>query len=87
MASGFSEVFDGYYMLSKVRANFRRGKEICVTLYNNRVYCHLSDKSKVFVNGKFDISKCKSITLGEDEVFLLKSLLGYFDQYAMRLKT
>ena len=78
MASGFIEVYDSRSnMLSKVRANVGRGKEICLTLHNNRVYCHLMDKSKAFTNGKLDISKCKSVTLGEDEVGFLKSLLGY----------
>ena len=59
--------------------------EVCFTLYNNRVYCHISGKSKAFVGGMFDVSMCKSITLGEDEVFLLKSMLGY-DQYSTRQK-
>ena len=84
----FREVFDASSnMLTKVGANFGRGREICLALHNNRVYCHLFDKSKAFVDGKFDISKCKSVTFGENEVFYLKSLLGYFDQYALRLKS
>lgn len=86
MASGFSEIFNSNGSLMKTRAHFGRGKEVCFSMHNKRVYCHISDKSKAFVNGSFDITKCKNVSLGEDELFFFKSLLNHFDHYAMRMK-
>ena len=88
MTSGFQEFFDSKSetQLVKARANFGRSKEVCFNLYNWRVYCHITSKLKAFESGKFHPERCKTVSLGEDEVYILRRLLGEMDEYSQRLR-
>jgi hypothetical protein len=82
MASGFEEIYGKDGLISKVRANFGKSKEVCMNAFNGKTYIHITDKSKCFVNGKFDPSKSKSVTLSYEESLQLKGLIeigGVYD--------
>lgn len=63
MASGFQEVYDNNGFVNRVRANFGKHKEVCMNAFNGKTYLHISDKTKCFSNGTFDITKSKSVIL------------------------
>ena len=74
-ASGYQEIFDKTGRLIKIKAFFGRSKEVCINVYNGHTYLHLSDKSKCYNNGQFDITKSKSVSLKWEEVATLRTLV------------
>lgn len=71
MASGFEEVYDKEGIVIKARAKFCRMKELTVNSFNGKTYIHINDNSKCFVNGKFDYTMSKSVTLNMEDALLL----------------
>ena len=73
--------------LKKVRARFSRSREINLTRWNNDIYLHLNDISKCFVDGRFDITKQKSISMKWEEVELLRTALAELVPHVQQMKT
>ena len=72
--------------LKKVRARFSRSREINLTRWNNDIYLHLNDISKCFADGRFGITKQKSISMKWEEVELLKIALAELIPHVQQMK-
>ena len=82
MTSGFEEICEKDGLISKVCASFGKSKEVFMNAFNGKTYLHITNKSKCFVNGKFDLFKSKSVSLSFEESLQLKGLIeagGIYD--------
>lgn len=78
--------YDNEGFLLRVLGKFAYGRSVSLTKWNDKIYLHINDKSKCWINGKFDKTKEKSVSIKWDDAVTLKDLLIQLGPYAEQIE-
>ena len=82
--------YDQSGVLMKVRGKyegkFGYGRSVSLTKWNGEIYLHINDDSKCWVNGKFDKTQAKSLSMKWTDAMILKQHLVDLDSYAKQFE-
>ena len=81
MTHVFEELRNANGVLYKLTGKLSDNKEANITIVpkTKLVYMHINDNTKAFPNGSFQKSLCKSVSLSNEEVTTLRSLMSTMD--------
>lgn len=78
--------YDNQGFLIRVLGRFAYGRSVSLTKWNDQIYLHINDKSKCWVNGKFDKTKEKSVSIKWEYAITLKDVLIQLGPYAEQIE-